>query len=310
MYKDRFLYRSVLSWTWTITRLMLILLGGAFALSYAAVAVGQAAIFSGGLIAFASTQTGNWDIYLMDVRREVSLNLTRHPANDLGPVWSPQTQQLAFYSDRDVDGSTGIYVISLSDGAVQPIAAGLSNYWRPHWSPDGRQLVFTHNYGELRIMDAAGTNERGLVYGFGPVWSPTEPRIAFYADSPGELNAEVYLIDADGRNLRNLTQNPAHDWDPAWSSDGQEIAFVSMRDGNAEIYVVDASCLSRCAVRRLTYNSITDSAPVWSPDKTRIAFESVQDGSGQIVVMNADGSNAYAVTKSTINSRSPVWLDK
>ena len=64
-------------------------------------------------------------------------------------------------------------------------------------------------------------------------------QIAFTSYRDG--NAEIYVMDADGSNLRNLTRNPALDWEPAWSPDGGRIAFTSGRDGNLEIYVMDAN---------------------------------------------------------------------
>ena len=63
-------------------------------------------------------------------------------------------------------------------------------------------------------------------------------QIAFTSYRDG--NGEIYVMDADGGNLRNLTRNPALDWGPAWSPDGGRIAFTSNRDGNFEIYVMDA----------------------------------------------------------------------
>ena len=85
-------------------------------------------------------------------------------------------------------------------------------------------------------------------------------RIAFVSDRDG--NVEIYVMDADGSNLTNLTNNPAYDWLPVWSPDGSRIAFVSDRDGNWEIYVVDADGSN---LTNLTNNPADDLLPAWSP---------------------------------------------
>ena len=66
-----------------------------------------------------------------------------------------------------------------------------------------------------------------------------QARIAFVSDRDG--NAEIYVMDIDGKNQRRLTNNPNSDWFPSWSPDGKRIAFASDRDGNFnyEIYVMD-----------------------------------------------------------------------
>ena len=75
---------------------------------------------------------------------------------------------------------------------------------------------------------------------------------------------------------------------PAWSPDGTKIAFVSDRDGDTEIYVMNAD---GSHPTNLTNTSAEDRTPAWSPDGTKIAFVSSRDGSAGIYVMNADGSN-------------------
>ena len=94
-------------------------------------------------------------------------------------------------------------------------------------------------------------------------------QIAFTSFRDG--NREIYVMDADGSNLRNLTRNPALDYAPAWSPDGGQIAFTSDRDGNWEIYVMDAKGRN---LRNLTKNASTDDAPSWSPNGEHIAFAS------------------------------------
>jgi Tol biopolymer transport system component len=105
---------------------------------------------------------------------------------------------------------------------------------------------------------------------------------------------------ADGTHVRDLTLNLAQDGQPAWSPDGTEIAFVSTRDGNAEIYAMHADGSDQ---RRLTHSPASnDTAPVWSPDGTRVAFMCTF-GSPRIVteicVIGGDGRGAHELTART-----------
>jgi TolB protein len=87
-------------------------------------------------------------------------------------------------------------------------------------------------------------------------------------------------------------ENPAkgsdrvHNLLPAWSPDGSRIAFMSFRDGNPEIYVMDASGAN---LRRITRHPGIDSTPTWSPGGNQIAFTSDRTGTPQIYVVDADG---------------------
>src|SRR5660397_35591 len=87
-----------------------------------------------------------------------------------------------------------------------------------------------------------------------------------------------------------------------------KIAFVSQRDGNDEIYTMNADGSN---VHRLTFDPIgspkNDLGPVWSPDGTRIAFVSNRDGNYEIYVMNADGSNQQRLTSSIYSDLNPTW---
>ena len=85
-------------------------------------------------------------------------------------------------------------------------------------------------------------------------------KIAFYSDRDG--NYEIYVMDADGSNPTNLTNNPANDGAQAWSPDGSKIAFGSSRDGNMEIYIMDTDGSNPT---NLTNNPAWDDFPAWSP---------------------------------------------
>ncbi len=100
-----------------------------------------------------------------------------------------------------------------------------------------------------------------------PAWSHDGRTIVFVSWRDG--NGEVYAMDADGSEPRNLTQHPAKDVRPAWSPDGRRIAFVSRRDGNSEVYVMNADGSGK---RNLTRDRASDDYPTWSPDGRKIAF--------------------------------------
>ncbi len=91
---------------------------------------------------------------------------------------------------------------------------------------------------------------------------------------------------------------------PAWSRDGRTIVFVSWRDGNGEVYAMDADGSSP---RNLTQDPAKDVHPAWSPDGRRIAFVSRRDGNSEVYVMDADGSGKRNLTRSRANDDYPTW---
>ena len=156
----------------------------------------------------------------------------------------------------------------------------------------------------LYVLNADGSGLRDLTRKLGvesgsgagpasdPVWSPDGRMIAFV-----RLNTRlgVYVVNADGSGVRNLTPKPkgAAYAAPAWSPDGRKIAFASERDGNSEIYLMNADGSGQ---RRLTRDLAYDGDPAWSPDGQKIAFVSNRDGRYEVYVMNADGSGQRSLT--------------
>ncbi len=264
-------------------------------------------------ILLESDSSGNWDIYRMDISKNIAINLTRHPAADHDPCWSVQTRQIAFTSDRDGDNATEIYVMDEMGKHVERVTPRDGIYWNPAWLSDGYQLSFVFNYGNIQVLDRATNQQHFVAYGFAPKWSADGSHITYAADQPHvDANMIVFTAQADGRNAHNLTAGRTNDWEPAWSPDGHQIAFVSTRDGNAEIYVTNAACEndSECGnvVKRLTDNPAVDQYPSWSPDGQEIVFESNRDGSQQIYVMSADGSDVRQITHDKNDHAVPVWM--
>ena len=169
------------------------------------------------------------------------------------PAWSPDARRIAFFQ------SNKLYVVN-ADGRGHRTLTRLPRAGRSRslaWSPDGRKLAFLFEGGcgqfcfHLYVLNADGSGLRDLTrklagvrrFGAGPasdpVWSPDGRKIAFV-----RLNTRlgVYVVNADGSGVRNLTPKPmgAAYTAPAWSPDGRKIAFASERDGNSEIYLMNA----------------------------------------------------------------------
>jgi serine/threonine-protein kinase len=138
---------------------------------------------------------------------------------------------------------------------------------------------------------------------FGPGWSADGSQIAFTTNRAG--NNEIYAMNADGSNLRRLTNHPADDYGPAWSPDGLLIAFHSNRGGNFEIWVMNSADGSN--LRRLTNSPGIDADPTWSHDGTKIAFFSNRSNSPGIYVMDVNGGNVKRLTPAGLEGSDPAW---
>jgi len=220
----------------------------------------------GGTIAFVSNRNGNAEIYLMAADGRGQTNLTENPAEDYDPAWAGNGARLAFTTSRDDPIRTDIWVMNF-DGSGQ---TKLRNFGvSPAWSPDNSRIAGVFRFGgltHLGVMPADASAEPQPLLQMGlsnfPAWSPDGRRLAFEnAESPE--NSEILVINADGSNLVNLTNNrDIIDLYPTWSPDGSRLAFVSDRDGNQEIYVMGAD---GSGVQRLTNHAAWDGQPNWSP---------------------------------------------
>ena len=216
-------------------------------------------------IAFVSTQDGNYEIYVMDADGATPTRLTTNVAVDAEPIWSPDGQRLAFVSTRD--GRERIYVMNADGSAQTRLTDGPGSDTDPSWSPDGQRIAFWSNrdaHSEIYVMNADGSAQTKLTSDpadYTPRWSPDGLHIAFGCNRGGG-NLDICGMAPDGSAETALTSAAGSNSQPSWSPDAQQIAFTSTRDGNSEIYVINAD---GCGPTRLTNSPGEDVQPSWSP---------------------------------------------
>ncbi|MGM0500418.1 MAG: hypothetical protein ACQERL_09445 [Bacillota bacterium] len=180
----------------------------------------------------------------------------------------------------------------------------------PCLSPDGSQIAYAsyrEGYSRIFIMNVDGSNQERLtdstIYSESyPVWSPDGEKLAFLG--PGGLN----IINKDGTNQHELSEEYFIAKELSWSPDGQKIAFMSFHEGTKEIYTINAEDGSE--IIKLTEEGGVE--PAWSPDGSKIAYSSYVEGGGyEIFVMDSDGSNNIRLTTNTSNKSDldPCWTD-
>ena len=177
----------------------------------------------------------------------------------------------------------------------------------PAISPDGLSIVYTDGR-YVYIMDSDGSDVRQIIsdgYNSAPSWSPDGNQIVFERFITSEI-PDLYIMDRDGDNLRNITSTETvAERDPDWSPGGERIVFSSNPEGETNIFsiLIDGSGLTE-----LTSGSSADSEPEWSPSGDRIAFTRFISGSGsKIYIMNSDGSSPTEMTPSSMSEGSPTW---
>ena len=232
------------------------------------------------------------------------VQLTHNDALDWVPLWSPDGTRIVFSSDRD--GDFEIFVMNADGSDPLPLTDNDYQEWTASWSPDGTQIAFDSDRDgdfEIFVMNADGTGVVQLTHDdaldWFPLWSPDGTRIVFESDPDDSLHMgsafhstpDVVIMNADGTGVRRLT-HPGDDSGGSWSPDGTRIAFTSSRDGDREIFIIDAEAVQAelgpvvshstsvfVEGTGYTTESVTLDAGLWTA-----ASHFHGDGSGQFIV--------------------------
>ena len=279
----------------------------------------------GSKLLFSSERSGNLEVYTLAYPVDGALpnQLTLSSAYEWRPRWSPDGTKILMTSLRG--GKQDVYVMNIDGSNTVNLTFGTSNKsWVADWSPDGSQIVFQTNRDnpadqenpwEIYVMDMDGSNPRNITNtpdreDWSPVWGATD-RIVYWSDrdaSASYASFDIYSMKPDGSDVRQLTHATDGIWNasPAWSPDGNQIAFQSTQDGNWEIYRMNADGSN---VQRLTYEeNATDEYPCWSADGTKIVFQSNRSENIELYAINADdGSGITQLTSGVWQNIHPDW---
>ncbi len=279
-----------------------------------------------GELVFASARSGNFDLWTLNLAHPgAPTQLTTSTAADVEPRWSPDGNMALFSSNEDRQYNDLFVINADGSGRKRLLDWPDSHEWGATWSPDGKYIVFTSeregNY-QIFVMPYGGDAEpvnllQDNFFHTYPDWSLDGKWLAFVSDRSG--NWDIWKLkvdecldarlagqtgDIDVCQPQQLTENPDDDFFPRWSPDGGKIAFASRRNGDRDIYVMDAEGGD---ITRLTTEPGNDSNPIWAMDGAAIIFSHRPQTNWDMFIMNADGSNLRQLTDSPGEDRFGDW---
>jgi len=249
-----------------------------------------------------SLENGYGDIYVINAdgsgRRQVTKDLDTYPPipstdppifHDTQPAWSPDGSRIVYQCNplnNPLDPLSGhhndICVINADGTGWVNLTSDDASDADPEWSPDGLRIAFNSNRSgssQVFTMNPDGTSlteVAGASQGYaGPDWSPDGDQLAF----SDWRDDGIYLANLAGGGATSVTNSSGRDWYPAFSPNGEKLVFVSDRDGNSELYVIDADGTPET---RLTTRSGVDHHPDWGSNIT------VPDTTPPVVTVPAD----------------------
>ena len=240
----------------------------------------------------------------------------------LAPSLSSDGNRIAFLSNGNfkrgelfidlwlADARTGKRIKRLVESTTNPNFEELRLlYSQSAFSNDGRTLAFTaqrEGKDVLYLMDVAKASVRARLdlpvdAVTSPVWSPDDRQLAFSGTHGGIT--DLYVVNSDGKSLRQLTNDLYGDLQPAWSPDGRRIAFATDRSPETDLSILKFSKwriavldLQSGAIEVLPGQGGLNLNPVWSPDGRQVAFISDRTGIPNIFLFDFTDQQHYQLT--------------
>ena len=204
----------------------------------------------------------------------------------------PDGKAIIFQASKVLEGDYQIYTQDL-DPESQPklVSTGKGKCTCSYYHPDGNSILFASTH--LDTEPAARKK--------GPAYSRTEK---YRWDFDPAM--DIFRAMPDGSNLVRLTDTPGYDAEGSYSPDGKQIIFTSFRDGDAEIYLMDADGKNP---KRITRSKGYDGGPFFSPDGKKIIYRSdrKQNDLLQLYINNVEGTEERALTSNDAVNWGPFF---
>lgn len=251
-------------------------------------------------IIYGAYESDKKSLFLSDEEGQSRLKITSATLSDGYPSVSPNGKRVAFYGKYDDFKTWSIHTVNIDGTNVQRLTE-TQHVWdsAPDWSPDGNTIVFAREY--------PGPDGKRLeeIWLMDPDGSNKRQLTSLEGRSPcfmpdGRIlfqskspSANIFIANIDGTGVIQLTDTDSNDYSPKISPSGKQVAFLANRDGNQEVYVMN---IDGSEQTRLTFNRIDEWGPFWSGDGSRIFFSSQSThGFYDIFVVNKDGSEMRKV---------------
>jgi pSer/pThr/pTyr-binding forkhead associated (FHA) protein len=220
---------------------------------------------------------GHHDLFVASATGGQLVLLAENASN---PSYSPDGAYIVYHSSEA--DRMGLRIIR-SDGTEDTALTSVGSDRNPRFSPDGTKVLFSNiDNNTLHTINRDGTDRRDIGQGSCPDWAPDGRQIVYQGCATGG-KCGLIVANADGSDPRQITTHP-NDSMPRWRYGN--IAFLSDRDGNFEVYVINPD---GTWLRRITQDPATDIMPVWDPGGIRLGFRSDRGGAPAVYVTTGIG---------------------
>ena len=258
-------------------------------------------------MAFVSKSEGNKEIYMCDFDGRNPEKITDHKSISLSPVFSSDSEWIAYTSYYR--GKPDLYIRNIREKRGSIVNKDGMNI-SPDWRPDRFELAAALSFSgdqEIYLLTGKGKIIKKVTDSWGidvsPSFSPDGKKIAFVSNRAG--SPQIYIKSVETGELRRLTFKGDYNTSPAWSPSGERIAYVGVENGSINIFTIR---VDGGYPVQLTKDARDNEDPSWSPDGSMIVFTSSREqGIRRLYVMTAGGNEQRRLLKLKGSQMDPDW---